>query len=54
MKYCENCGCKTFDGNCTNCNEEVFIMEQYNELNMELPDEDSEFMKNYHKSINKI
>jgi len=26
--YCEDCGCKVYNGNCTNCHEETFIYEQ--------------------------
>jgi len=45
MTYCENCGCKVFSGRCTNCHEELYILNQYYEQDMKLPDEDSEFMK---------
>ena len=45
MSYCEDCGCKVYSGRCTNCHEELFIMDQYIEQGMELPDEDSNFMK---------
>ena len=47
--YCENCGCKVYNGRCTNCHEELYILDQYYELGMELPDENSEFMKKAHK-----
>ena len=43
--YCENCGCKMYSGKCTNCHEELYILDQYDELNMEYPDEDSAFMQ---------
>lgn len=43
--YCEDCGCKVYDGRCTNCHEELYILDQYLELDMELPSEDSKFMK---------
>ena len=43
--YCEDCGCKVYSGQCTNCHEELYILDQYYELDMPLPDEDSEFMK---------
>lgn len=49
MKYCENCGCKVFNGKYVNCHEELFILEQYEELNMPLPDDDTEFMQNVYK-----
>jgi hypothetical protein len=29
MSYCEDCGCKVYNGHCTNCHEEVFIAEQH-------------------------
>ena len=45
MKYCEDCGCKIFEHGCTNCNEELYILDQYIELEMELPSEDTEFMR---------
>lgn len=32
MNYCEDCGCKVFNGHCVNCHEEVYISEQYFEL----------------------
>lgn len=43
--YCENCGCKVFNGRCTNCHEELYILDQYLEQDMELPAPDSDFMK---------
>lgn len=43
--HCENCGCATYDNKCTNCHEELYIMDQYHELSMELPNENTEFMK---------
>jgi len=42
--YCEDCGCKVYTGRCTNCHEELYILDQYYEENMQLPDEDSDFM----------
>lgn len=29
MTYCEDCGCKVYNGACTNCHEELYIMDQY-------------------------
>lgn len=26
--YCENCGCKVYNGHCVNCHEERYIYEQ--------------------------
>ena len=48
--YCEDCGCKVYSGRCNNCHEELYILDQYNELRgteheLPYPDEDSEFMK---------
>jgi len=54
METCENCGCKMYNGKCTYCDEELFILEQYDELEMDYPDEDSEFMKNVDKSLIRI
>lgn len=34
-----------YGGHCTNCHEETFIFDQYVEQGMELPPDDSEFMK---------
>ena len=38
MSYCPDCGCKMYNGVCTNCHEEMYIAEQYNELDMPIPD----------------
>jgi|SRR3989304_3630429 len=43
--YCENCGCKVYSGRCTNCHEELYILDQYYEQYMELPDENSDNMR---------
>jgi hypothetical protein len=43
--YCEDCGCKVYSGRCTNCHEELYILDQYYEQDMELPDENSDFMQ---------
>lgn len=45
VKYCEDCGCKVFSGRCTNCHEELYILDQYDELDMPYPDPESDFMK---------
>lgn len=37
MGYCENCGCKSYNGACTNCHEEIYIEEQYIDLEMPIP-----------------
>ncbi len=36
MAYCENCGCKEYNGTCTNCHEEIYIMDQYYQMDEEL------------------
>ena len=28
MNYCEDCGCRVYNGHCVNCHEETYIMEQ--------------------------
>ena len=38
MTHCEDCGCKSYNGHCTNCHEEIYIEEQYIEMDMEVPD----------------
>lgn len=32
--YCADCGCRTYNGACTNCHEEIFIQQQ-NDMNAE-------------------
>lgn len=43
--YCENCGSKVYNGACTNCEEEIYIADQYYDLDMELPPNDSTFYR---------
>lgn len=31
-KYCEDCGCKTSNGVCSNCQEELYIFKNQNEF----------------------
>lgn len=38
MSYCDNCGCKEYNGACTNCHESLYIEQQYIDLNMDVPD----------------
>jgi len=45
MKHCEDCGNLIGVHGCEWCNEESYIYDQYIEQDMELPDEDSDFMK---------
>ena len=42
-----------YDGFCTWCDEEVFIMDQYDDLDMDPPSADSDFMKKYNESVNR-
>jgi hypothetical protein len=52
---CENCGEAVYDGRCVNCHEELYIQDQYFELNIPLPSKDSEFMKSverHEKEVN--
>ena len=37
MSTCEDCGCKMYNGFCTNCHEEVFIADQYRDLGEKVP-----------------
>ena len=32
MTHCENCGCKKREGICTNCHEELYIMDYQSEF----------------------
>ena len=41
--YCENCGCKVYNGHCVNCHEETYIYYQ-NISNDELVPMSDEFM----------
>lgn len=38
MSYCDNCGSRVYGGKCVNCNELEFIVEQYEDLGMEVPE----------------
>lgn len=38
MGYCENCGEKAYRGLCTNCHEENYIEDQYNDLDLPVPE----------------
>lgn len=53
MKTCEDCGNKIGVHGCTWCNEELYILDQYYELDMELPGEETEFMKKVRELQNK-
>lgn len=51
MNYCEDCGCKMYNGFCTNCHEEVFIEEQYIGLDEEIPNEIHEKSNEHRKFV---
>lgn len=42
---CENCGCRVYSGRCVNCHEELYILDKYIDQCLDLPGEDSNFMK---------
>jgi len=54
MSYCEDCGSKMDHHGCTWCNEESYIVDQYYELDMSLPSEETDFMKKYNEQQKKI
>ena len=39
MNYCPDCGCKVYSSGCVNCHEEIYIAEQYDELDMPMSEE---------------
>lgn len=52
--YCEDCGCKVFSGRCTNCHEELYILDQYDELNMSRPDDETDFMQKVYEQQKQV
>lgn len=55
MSYCSDCGCKVYNGACTNCHEAVYIEQQYYDLGMDTSEWSNEFKKEVadaHKDIN--
>ena len=42
---CEDCGSNTYSGRCVNCHEELYIVDQYIEQGLPLPDPQSDFMQ---------
>lgn len=53
-KSCEDCGCAVYEGRCTNCHEELYILDQYYDLQgtdeeLPIPDENSDFMEKVRK-----
>lgn len=56
MSHCEDCGCKVYNGACTNCHEVVYIEQQYHDLGMSMDDCSDEFKQEIadaHADINK-
>lgn len=51
---CEDCGCAKYGKRCTNCHEELFIADQYQEQSMELPSKESYFMKKVNDLQNRL
>jgi hypothetical protein len=49
MKHCEDCGNLIGVHGCEWCNEESYIYDQYIEQDMELPDDNSDFMEKVRK-----
>lgn len=43
MTNCNDCGCKVYNGACVNCDEAIYIAEQYDESNIPFPDESTQF-----------
>lgn len=37
-QYCNDCGCKVYNGHCVNCHEETYIERQYVELGEPVPE----------------
>ncbi len=54
MSFCEDCGSKMGHHGCTWCNEESYIVDQYYELDMPLPNEDTDFMRKYNQQQLKL
>jgi hypothetical protein len=49
--YCEDCGCKCYNGACVNCHEEIYIEKQYIDLEMDVPKLISEKANEQRKQI---
>jgi len=54
VTYCENCGCKVFDGFCINCHEEIYIEEQYIDLDMPVPEIISEKANEFREEVKRM
>ena len=53
-RECEDCGSKIGVYGCEWCNEESYIVDQYIQEEMELPSEETEFMKKFREQQFKI
>ena len=57
-EYCDDCGCRVYDGACTNCEETIYIADQYDELDMPLPPDGSQFITeliwNQHRQMKRL
>lgn len=52
MAYCNDCGCKTSNGICSNCHEELYIVEYQGEyIDFDLSDEFLEKVEQQRKEI---
>ena len=54
MDSCNDCGCRKYNGACTNCHEEIYIAQQYYENGDPLPPENTEFTKRLRKAEREI
>lgn len=54
MKTCESCGSKVYSGKCVNCHEELYILDQYIDQDMTIPNEKTEFMKKVREQQSEI
>jgi hypothetical protein len=54
MKYCEDCGCILQDGVCSNCQEELFILEnQSADIDFPLSDEFMQAANEQERELNR-
>lgn len=51
MSKCEDCGIKVQNGVCRNCQEEIFIEEQYEELGIAVPEQISKVAEEQRKKL---
>jgi len=53
-QYCEDCGNRIGVHGREWCNEELYILDQYYEQDMELPDENTDFMRKVNEQLVKL